>query len=97
MKTRRCISCMLFLSLFGFFGTASAQESAVKKLSFGPFLIYLAPDTKPTIAFSTPCVLLEKLSGGFPLFALVRTGGFQLIKIANAIPFAPATLELVCV
>jgi hypothetical protein len=70
-----------------------------KKISLGPLPvdIYLRSKEKPTIAFTTPCIVIEKATHGFPPILAFETFMFQTIGNVNDANFLPARLEPVCV
>ncbi len=62
-----------------------------------PIDIYLHSNEKPTVAFTTPCIMIEKATHGFPPFLAVETMMFQVIGSVNESNMLPARLEPVCV
>ena len=67
-------------------------------LSFAPLPvdIYLPPQDKPTVAFTTPCIVIGKLSHGFPPIIAFEMAVFQMISNVNDSNVLPARLEPVC-
>jgi hypothetical protein len=62
-----------------------------------PVDIYLRPNDKPTVAFTTPCIMIEKATHGFPPILAFETMMFQVIGNVNESNMLPARLEPVCV
>jgi hypothetical protein len=62
-----------------------------------PVDIYLRPNDKPTVAFTTPCIMVEKATHGFPPILAFETFMFQVIGNVNESNMLPARLEPVCV
>jgi hypothetical protein len=92
---------MLFC-LSGLFAQAyadDAQSTPINKISFAPLPIdiYLQPNDKPTVAFTTPCVQIEKMTHGFPPILAFETFMFQMISTVNDANVLPARLEPVCI
>jgi hypothetical protein len=73
--------------------------SVVKKISLAPLpvQIYFQPHDRPTIAFTTPCIEIEKASHGFPPFMAFETFMFEMIGKVNDSNVLPARLEPVCI
>ena len=69
------------------------------KISLSPLPvdIYLRPNDKPTVAFTTPCIMIEKATHGFPPILAFETMMFQVIGNVNESNMLPARLEPVCV
>lgn len=103
MNARRyCLFCAILGSLFGFPAQASndgVRASNSGKISLGPLPvhIYLRPKEKPTVAFTTPCIVIEKMTHGFPPILAFETAMFQIIGNVNDSDVLPARLEPVCV
>lgn len=68
------------------------------KISLAPLPvdIYLRPKEKPTVAFTTPCILIGKMSHGFPPILAFEMSMFQMISNVNDSNVLPAKLEPVC-
>ena len=69
------------------------------KISLSPLPvdIYLRRNEKPTVAFTTPCIMIEKATHGFPPFLAFETMMFRVIGNVNESNMLPARLEPVCV
>jgi hypothetical protein len=69
------------------------------RFSFAPLPVdvYLRPKEKPTVAFTTPCIMIEKATHGFPPILAFETFMFQAIGNVNESNMLPARLEPVCV
>ena len=61
-----------------------------------PVDIYLPPQDKPTVAFTTPCIVIGKMSHGFPPIIAFEMAVFQMISNVNDSNVLPARLEPVC-
>jgi hypothetical protein len=72
--------------------------SSTGKISLAPLPvdIYLRPKDKPTVAFTTPCMVIGKMSQGFPPIVAFETAAFQMINNVNDSNVLPARLEPVC-
>jgi hypothetical protein len=68
------------------------------KLSLAPLPvdIYVQQKEKPTVAFTTPCMVIGKMSQGFPPIIAFETAAFQMISNVNDSNVLPAKLEPVC-
>ena len=80
---------------------ASAHGVTVSKrgkISLAPLPvdIYLRPKERPTVAFTTPCIVIGKMSHGFPPIIAFETAVFQMISNVNDSNVLPANLEPVC-
>jgi hypothetical protein len=103
MNTKRyCISCAILACLLGL--PAQANTNGVRisnrgKISLAPLPvdIYLRRNEKPTVAFTTPCIVMEKMTHGFPPILAFETFMFQTISNVNDTNILPARLEPVCV
>jgi hypothetical protein len=62
-----------------------------------PVDIYMRPNDRPTVAFTTPCIMIEKATHGFPPILAFETMMFQVIGNVNDSNMLPARLEPVCV
>jgi hypothetical protein len=62
-----------------------------------PVDIYLQPNERPTVAFTTPCIMIEKATHGFPPILAFETMMFTVIGNVNESNMLPARLEPVCV
>jgi len=69
------------------------------KISLAPLPvdIYLRRNEKPTVAFTTPCIVIEKMTHGFPPILAFETFMFDMIGNVNDSNVLPARLEPVCV
>lgn len=70
-----------------------------KHISFSPLPldIYTYPTQRPSIAFTTPCVQIEKATNGFPPILAFESFMFENIGKINASDALPFSLEPVCV
>lgn len=77
----------------------SGNISKRGKISLSPLPvdIYLQPNDRPTVAFTTPCIMIEKATHGFPPILAFETMMFQVIGNVNESNMLPARLEPVCV
>lgn len=75
------------------------QPPTGKKVTLAPFPvdIYLQPNLKPTVAFTTPCILVEKLTNGFPPVLAFEQLMFSVIGNINAADALPVRIEPVCI
>jgi len=62
-----------------------------------PVEIYNQPGQKPTVAFSTPCIQIEKMTNGFPPILAFETFMFTVIGNVNESNVLPLRLEPVCI
>ncbi len=74
------------------------QRPAISKISFAPMpvTIYLNPNQKPTMAVSTPCSAMEKVTGNNPMFKAFEQMAFGMIGNVNEAGFMPMIIEPVC-
>jgi hypothetical protein len=62
-----------------------------------PVTIYLMERQKPTIAFTTPCIMIEKATNGFPPFMAFENFMFEVIGNVNESDLLPIKIEPVCI
>lgn len=62
-----------------------------------PVEIYNQPGQKPTVAFSTPCIQIERMTNGFPPILAFETFMFTVIGNVNEMNVLPLRLEPVCI
>ena len=81
--------------------TASIQVKSFPgrrySLSPLPVDIYLMKGQKPTVAFTTPCIQIEKLTHGFPPIMAFENFMFTWIGNVNDSEILPVRLEPVCI
>jgi hypothetical protein len=103
LKTLRySFTCALLTCLLGLPALASADQiQGMKRNKFSlsplPVDIYLRKGEKPTVAFTTPCIMIEKASHGFPPFMAFESFMFEVIGNVNESNLLPARLEPVCI
>ena len=78
---------------------ARAQPFPGSKISLAPLPveIYLQRNQKPAIAFTTPCMQLEKMTNGFPPILAFEQLMFGVIGKVNDSEILPVKLEPVCI
>jgi hypothetical protein len=62
-----------------------------------PVEIYNQPGQRPTVAFSTPCIQIERMTNGFPPILAFETFMFTVIGNVNETNMLPLRLEPVCI
>lgn len=62
-----------------------------------PIEIYNQPGERPTVAFSTPCIQIERMTNGFPPILAFETFMFTMIGNVNESNLLPLRLEPVCI
>ncbi len=69
------------------------------KLDFAPLplQIYLQPGERPAVAFSTPCIQIERMTNGFPPVLAFENFMFTVIGNVNESGVLPVRIEPVCV
>lgn len=79
-------------------GMPTPASAPGSRISFAPLPIqlYLQPGDKPTVAFVTPCIEMEKASHGFPPFLAFETFMFKMIGNMNDTNVLPMRFEPVC-
>jgi hypothetical protein len=103
LKTiRHHLSLVSLVCLLGLSAQANAdviQGMKREKISLAPLPvdIYLRPHEKPTVAFTTPCIMIEKMSNGFPPIMAFETFMFEVIGNVNDSDLLPVRLEPVCI
>ena len=75
---------------------AQALPGTKHSLAPLPIEIYNQPGQKPAVAFSTPCIQIEKLTHGFPPIMAFQTFMFTMIGNVNESDLLPLRLEPVC-
>jgi hypothetical protein len=80
-------------------GPAAVQSFPGQKISLAPFpvVIYLLDKQKPTVAISTPCIQMEKMTNGFPPFMAFENFMFNWIGDVNESDILPFRIEPVCI
>jgi hypothetical protein len=75
------------------------QTPTGRKISLAPLPvdIYLQPNLKPTVAFTTPCIMIEKLTNGFPPVLAFESFMFEVIGNINESDLLPVRIEPVCI
>lgn len=95
------LSCVLAGVAGGALAAEPPQTQALpgSKISFAPLPleIYMQPDQKPAVVFSTPCVLVEKMTFGFPPVLAFENFMFVMIGKVNDSELLPVRLEPVCI
>jgi hypothetical protein len=81
--------------------TASIQVKSFPGTKYSlsplPVDIYMMKGQKPTVAFTTPCIQIEKLTHGFPPIVAFETFMFTWIGNVNDSELLPVRLEPVCI
>jgi hypothetical protein len=69
------------------------------KIDFAPLplQIYLQPGERPAVAFSTPCIQIERMTNGFPPVLAFENFMFTVIGNVNESGVLPVRIEPVCV
>jgi hypothetical protein len=62
-----------------------------------PVTIYLMNNQKPTVAFTTPCIMIERMTNGFPPVLAFENFMFEVIGNVNESGLLPITIEPVCI
>ncbi len=75
------------------------QAAPGSKIDFAPLpvTIYLMDKQKPTVAFTTPCIMIERLTGGFPPVLAFENFMFEVIGNINESDLLPIKIEPVCI
>jgi hypothetical protein len=75
------------------------KESKNGHLSLSPLPvdIYMIPNQKPTVAFTTPCAMVEKATNGFPVFTAMTNFMYTMAGNINESNSLPIIIEPVCV
>lgn len=110
MNAKRIILALAVVGgLSGISGVAQAQQAGAavqspqtfpgSKYSFAPLPveIYTQPGERPTVAFSTPCIQIERMTNGFPPILAFENFMFTVIGNVNELNVLPIRLEPVCI
>jgi hypothetical protein len=110
MKAKRIILALAVVGgLSGFAAVVHAQETRAavqspqtfpgSKYSLAPLPveIYTQSGERPTVAFSTPCIQIERMTNGFPPILAFETFMFSVIGNVNELNVLPIQLEPVCI
>ena len=110
MNAKRIILALAVVGgLSGFSAVVQAQEAKAAVLSPQtfpgskyslaplPVEIYTQPGERPTVAFSTPCIQIERMTNGFPPILAFETFMFTVIGNVNELNALPIRLEPVCI
>lgn len=75
------------------------KESRTAKVSLRPLPvdIFMMPNQKPTVAFTTPCAMVEKATNGFPVFTAMTNFMYTMAGNINESNALPIIIEPVCV
>lgn len=96
------LSCAILAGLSGLFGQANAegvQTFPGSKVSLSPLPVEIYSQTgqKPIVAFSTPCIQIERMTNGFPPILAFEKFMFEVIGNVNQTEVLPIKLEPVCI
>ncbi len=110
MNAKRIILALAVAGgLSGFSAIVHAQEARAaaqspqtfpgSKYSLAPLPveIYTQPGERPTVAFSTPCIQIARMTNDFPPILAFETFMFTVIGNVNELNVLPIRLEPVCV
>lgn len=75
------------------------KENRPAKVSLSPLPvdIFMMPNQKPTVAFTTPCAMVEKATNGFPVFTAMTNFMYTMAGNINESNSLPIIIEPVCV
>lgn len=75
------------------------QAAPGSKISLAPLpvTIYLMDRQKPTVAFTTPCIMIERMTNGFPPILAFEHFMFEVIGNINESDLLPIKIEPVCI
>ncbi|NWG39859.1 MAG: hypothetical protein HXY27_07830 [Hydrogenophilaceae bacterium] len=75
------------------------QAAPGSKISLAPLpvTIYLMDNQKPTVAFTTPCIMIERMTNGFPPIIAFENFMFEVIGNINESDLLPIKIEPVCI
>lgn len=62
-----------------------------------PVTIYTMQGQKPTVAFTTPCIMIERMTNGFPPIIAFENFMFEVIGNVNESDLLPIKIEPVCI
>lgn len=79
--------------------TTGQGGTQMSKLSLGPLPvdIFMLPNQKPTVAFTTPCAQVEKATHGFPVFTAMTNFMYEMAGKINDSNALPMNIEPVCI
>jgi hypothetical protein len=87
-------------------GSMDSQSAQQKQTQFPgsrinlaplPVTIYMMERQKPTVAFTTPCIMIEKMTNGFPPIIAFENFMFEVIGNINESDLLPLKIEPVCI
>ena len=110
-KKQDCLAGAVLICLSGLFGQACAEDALTlprptkattfpgSKISLTPLPvdIYLLKNQKPTVAFTTPCIQIEKMTNGFPPILAFENLMLTMVDKVNESELLPIRLEPVCI
>jgi hypothetical protein len=110
-KKQNCLAGAVLICLSGLFGQAHAKDAQTmtrpakapafpgSKISLSPLPvdIFLLKDQKPIVAFTTPCIQIERMTNGFPPILAFENFMFTVIGNVNESELLPIRLEPVCI
>lgn len=75
------------------------QAAPGSKISLSPLpvTIYFMDKQKPTVAFTTPCIMVERMTNGFPPIMAFENFMFEVIGNINESDLLPIKIEPVCI
>ena len=75
------------------------QAAPGSKISLSPLpvTIYLMDKQKPMVAFTTPCIMIERMTNGFPPVLAFENFMFEVIGNINESDLLPFKIEPVCI
>jgi hypothetical protein len=79
--------------------TRQSQAAPGSRIDFTPLpvTIYLMEGQKPTVAFTTPCIMIERMTNGFPPIMAFENFMFEVIGNINESDLLPIKIEPVCI
>jgi hypothetical protein len=110
-KKQNYLAGAVLICLSGLFGQAYAEDAPTKRgptkapafpgsrisLTPLPVDIFLLKNQKPTVAFTTPCIQIEKMTHGFPPILAFENLMLTVIGNVNESELLPIRLEPVCI